>query len=341
MGKRKCFVVVMLIGTVFGLTDNEDLYGDNSMDMLHGDNEKVVEEFDEDTDDCKENAIQAHPDDPNIRLNHFLMCLKKKLKTFENEETEEVHDIKKTLELITGNSLFNDETIDHRFRRDVEEELVVEGRGRKKNGKRKDKKKNKEERREEKRKNKKNKKKHWDIFQPLEESMEAVEEQMKKKKIEKKLEKKVEETVEHYDDDEYEEEEDEKEEVHVIEKEENIKSESTENKDRFTSGLQISAYSGNNQPQYHRPESKPNKFMYAMDYQGNAQYMDEDQVSALLQTNPQAMKAIMNYLASNEEGLMPPSDSQPPLAPIQPRTPPPPPGHRPPGPPPGYPHHRG
>ena len=35
----------MLIGTVLGLTDNEDLYGDNSMDMLHGDNKKVVQKL--------------------------------------------------------------------------------------------------------------------------------------------------------------------------------------------------------------------------------------------------------------------------------------------------------
>lgn len=66
----------------------------------------------------------------------------------------------------------------------------------------------------------------------------------------------------------------------------------------FTSGLQFSAYSRQSQPSYEEPHQQ--KFLYGLDSQGNAQYMDSEAVAEVLQT-PQAMKAMMAYLSTAEE----------------------------------------
>ena len=43
--------------------------------------ETVVEEFSEKTDNCRDAAITAHPENPNESLDHFLRCLNNKMKT--------------------------------------------------------------------------------------------------------------------------------------------------------------------------------------------------------------------------------------------------------------------
>jgi len=66
----------------------------------------------------------------------------------------------------------------------------------------------------------------------------------------------------------------------------------------FTSGLQFSAYSRQPQPTYQQPHQQ--KFLYGLDSQGNAQYMDSEAVAEVLQT-PQAMKAMMAYLSNAQD----------------------------------------
>ena len=53
---------------------------------------------------------------------------------------------------------------------------------------------------------------------------------------------------------------------------------------------QFSVYSAQPRPQYSPPpQAEKKKYLFSVDYQGNAHYINEDEVSALLRT-PQAMK---------------------------------------------------
>ena len=200
--------------------------------------------------------------------------------------------------MISGNTLFYDDENNHRVKRDIVEELVEEGRGRKNKDKKKNKKKDK----------KKNKKKTRKPLPDLEYELEAedLEDKVYYDDEEDKVEESVEVEVEVEDEEYYDEYYDEDEEVP-----ESIKEEAKENipkindyqddapvtkKDPYTSGIQFSAYSKNTQPIYHPPEktqNKNNKYMYGLDSQGNPQYMDEAMVQILL-SNPQAMKVILD-----------------------------------------------
>ena len=53
--------------------------------------------------------------------------------------------------------------------------------------------------------------------------------------------------------------------------------------------VQFSVYSAQPRPQYRPPQTEKKKYLFSVDYQGNAHYINEDEVSALLRT-PQAMK---------------------------------------------------
>ena len=53
--------------------------------------------------------------------------------------------------------------------------------------------------------------------------------------------------------------------------------------------VQFSVYSAQPRPQYSPPKAEKKKYLFSVDYQGNAHYINEDEVSALLRT-PQAMK---------------------------------------------------
>ena len=57
--------------------------------------------------------------------------------------------------------------------------------------------------------------------------------------------------------------------------------------------VQFSVYSAQPRPQYSPPaQTEKKKYLFSVDYQGNAHYINEDEVSALLRT-PQAMKVIL------------------------------------------------
>ena len=58
--------------------------------------------------------------------------------------------------------------------------------------------------------------------------------------------------------------------------------------------VQFSVYSGQPRPMYSPPQSDKKKYLFSVDYQGNAHYIDEEEVSALLR-NPQAMKVRSLY----------------------------------------------
>merc|ERR1712142_1288341 len=81
-------------------------------------------------------------------------------------------------------------------------------------------------------------------------------------------------------------------------------------------GLQFSAYSSQAGSKHPQPVYNPQtdyqtkhqgydeerkKYLYSVDYHGNAHYIIEDEVSALLKT-PQAMKAMMQYLSTQDKG---------------------------------------
>ena len=53
--------------------------------------------------------------------------------------------------------------------------------------------------------------------------------------------------------------------------------------------VQFSVYSAQPRPQYRPPQAEKKKYLFSVDYQGNAHYINEEEVSALLRT-PQAMK---------------------------------------------------
>ena len=53
--------------------------------------------------------------------------------------------------------------------------------------------------------------------------------------------------------------------------------------------VQFSVYSAQPRPQYKPPQTEKKKYLFSVDYQGNAHYINEDEVTALLRT-PQAMK---------------------------------------------------
>ena len=105
-------------------------------------------------------------------------------------------------------------------------------------------------------------------------------EKKNKKKLKKKLKLeellgKMEDSKEETEEEEVEEEEKEKEEVET-EPPSNV--------------VQFSVYSAQPRPQYSPPpQTEKKKYLFSVDYQGNAHYINEDEVSALLRT-PQAMK---------------------------------------------------
>ena len=186
----------------------------------------------------------------------------------ETKENQEIDELKTTLDEIESIPIFSKDGFNHNLvKRQTEEEEIIydeeeisdEGRGWKKNG---EKKKNKEKR------NKKNKNKKKLKLQELSDEIENEEDNVEK---EMSFDQSV-----------------------------NEQAKPQEPKvDPYTNGIQFSAYSGAPQPKYRPqpPRQKPeqtNKFLYSMDYQGNAQYMDEAAVSVLLRS-PQAMKVIMIF----------------------------------------------
>ena len=99
-----------------------------------------------------------------------------------------------------------------------------------------------------------------------------------KKKLKKKL--KLEELLGKLDDSKEETEETEEEEEEEEEKK----------KEPASNVVQFSVYSAKPRPQYSPPpQAEKKKYLFSVDYQGNAHYINEDEVSALLRT-PQAMK---------------------------------------------------
>ena len=73
--------------------------------------------------------------------------------------------------------------------------------------------------------------------------------------------------------------------------EEAVESESESPADKNV--VQFSVYSGQPRPAYSAPQSDKKKYLFSVDYQGNAHYINEQEVSALLR-NPQAMK-VRNF----------------------------------------------
>ena len=96
-----------------------------------------------------------------------------------------------------------------------------------------------------------------------------------KKKLKKKL--KLEELLGKLDDSE--------EEAEVAEEAEEVEVET----EPPSNVVQFSVYSAQPRPQYRPPQAEKKKYLFSVDYQGNAHYINEDEVSALLRT-PQAMK---------------------------------------------------
>ena len=194
----------------------------------------------------------------------------------ETDDYKELEELKNTLDTVERIPEFNNDGFDHNIvKRQVEEDdikeessateieeddLNEEGRGWKKKGKDK--------------RNKKNKSK-------------------------KKL--KLKDLIDEIDN------EDEEEEINENKSETQLDAKESEilKQDPYTNGIQFSAYSGNPQPNYKpqpqtlRPKNE-NKFLYSMDYQGNAQYMDEAAVSVLLKS-PQAMK--VRFYSCNTHNL--------------------------------------
>ena len=83
--------------------------------------------------------------------------------------------------------------------------------------------------------------------------------------------------------------EDSKEETEEQEEQEGEQEEEVETKPP-SSVQQFSVYSAQPRPQYSPPpQAEKKKYLFSVDYQGNAHYINEDEVSALLRT-PQAMK---------------------------------------------------
>ena len=192
----------------------------------------------------------------------------------EKEENPEIDDIKTTLDKIEQIPLFSNDGFDHNLvKRQTEDDeyeesdtvedeadLTDEGRGWKKNG---EKKKNKEKR-------------------------------IKKNKNKKKF--KLKELSEEINEEKEEEDED----MNVKESISEEQEPAEPKIDPYTNGIQFSAYSGSPQPSYRPPpprKEQGNKFLYSMDYQGNAQYMDEAAVSVLLRS-PQAMKVVKPFFLS-------------------------------------------
>jgi len=265
-----CFLLLLVSIGCRGLTEKES--------------PELEAEFSADTDSCVEAARLKHKNNPNAGLDHFLNCLLKHVSSLqEKEENQEIDEIKTTLDKIENIPLFSNDGFNHnlvkRQSEDEEEkeevelndentELPDEGRGWKKNG---EKKKKKEKR------NKKNKnKKKYKLKDLSEEIIQDKEDEGEEKDM--NMNQSISEDIE--------------------------ESKPAEPKiDPYTNGIQFSAYSGSPQPSYRPPpprKEQGNKFLYSMDYQGNAQYMDEAAVSVLLRS-PQAMKAMMNYLSKEQE----------------------------------------